>query len=252
MAQLTSVLYLVAGAALFGMLLQFAAPPAAWIALTLLLHASRSWPVWPGQAYLWCAVFIAVALGYRGIMPIPGPAYFVQCAMMAVTVTLPFTIDRAAALKFGALGSTLIFPIAFAAVEFLRARFAPPATWGSIAYTQFGYAPLLQVAAAVGIWGITFLIAWFAGTFELAWSRGFDWNAIRAPVLACTTVLVVVVAGGTLRLLAAPTDRPSMRTATLNRPADLFIPGEMTRITEGRVPAADHAALAAKLVRARG
>ena len=32
----------------------------------------------------------------------------------------------------------------------------------------------MQVAAFVGIWGITFLMAWFASTFDWAWSRSFD------------------------------------------------------------------------------
>ena len=53
MAQLPWLLCLTAGAALFGALIRIAAPPATWIALTLLLHASRSWPAWPGQVYLW-------------------------------------------------------------------------------------------------------------------------------------------------------------------------------------------------------
>src|SRR6185369_8116699 len=171
-----------------------------------------------GQVYLWIAVFAALAIGYRGIMPIPGPAYFVACAMTAVTIVLPFVADRLTAFRLGALGSTLIFPVAFVAAEFLRSRFAPPATWGSIAYTQFGYAPLMQIAAVTGIWGITFLIAWFAGTAELAWSRGFDWSLIRTPVITFASVLALVVLGGTVRLALARTDCASMRTATLNRP----------------------------------
>ena len=40
----------------------------------------------------------------------------------------------------------------------------------------------MQVAA-VGIWGITFVVAWFASTSELAWSRDFNWTEIRGPVL---------------------------------------------------------------------
>ena len=72
-----------------------------------------------------------------------------------------------------------MFPLAFVAAEFLRSRLTPAATWGSIAYTQYGYLPLMQVAAFVGICGITFLIAWFASTVEWAWSRGFEWSVVR-------------------------------------------------------------------------
>ena len=139
--------------------------------------------------------------------------------------------------------------MAWVAAEFLRSRFTPAATWGSIAYTQYGYLPLMQVAAFVGIWGITFLIAWFASTFDWAWSRGFDWSVVRMPVLTYVAVLGVIVVGGTVRLALAPTDRASIRTATLNRPVDLFIPGEMTRIAEGRVSPDERERLTDKLTR---
>ena len=73
--------------------------------------------------------------------------------------------------------------MALVAAEFLRSRLVPGATWGSLAYTQYGYLALMQVAAVVGIWGLTFLVGWFASTFEMAWSRGFDWSVVGAPVL---------------------------------------------------------------------
>jgi apolipoprotein N-acyltransferase len=121
------------------------------------------------------------------------------------------------------------------AAEFLRSRFTPSATFGSMAYTQYGFLPFMQLAALVGIWGITFMIAWFASTFDWAWSRGFQWDVVRTPVLTYAAVFCAIVLGGAVRLALAPTDRPSIRVATLNRPVDLFLPGEITRIAEGRV-----------------
>ena len=247
MAQINSLIWLVAGASLLGLVERVAIPPATWIALTFILHASRSLPAWPGQASVWIALYLALLVGLRDMLPVPGPAYFTVAAFMTTSFALPFVIDRLIAPRLGGVASTLVFPAAFVAAEFLRSRFAPPATWGSIAYTQFGYLPVMQIAAVVGIWGITFLVAWFASTFELAWSHRFDWSAVRTPVLTFAAVLTLVVIGGTLRLVVAPTDRGSMRAATMNRPSDLFVPGEMTRITEGRVSPEDHAIFAAKL-----
>jgi apolipoprotein N-acyltransferase len=137
--------------------------------------------------------------------------------------------------------------MAFVAAEFLRSRFAPGATWGAIAYTQYGYLALMQVAAVVGIWGLTFLPAWFAATFELAWSRGFASSSVQMPVLTCAAAIGAALVCGAVRLALAPTDGASLRIATLNRPADLFIPGEITHIAEGRVSAADRDRLNAKL-----
>src|SRR5262249_2428256 len=115
--------------------------------------------------------------------------------------------------------------------------------------TQYGNLPLMQLAALAGMWGITFLIAWFASTFTMAWSRGFDWGAVRTPILTYALVLVAAMVGGSVRLVLAPTDRPSVRMAALNRPLDLFVPGEMTRIAEGSVLPTGRQRLADKLER---
>src|SRR5260221_9078734 len=184
MPQTISLIWLVAGAALIGVVTRVAIPPATWLAVVFLLHASRSMPAATGLPCVWLALYAALLVGNPGMMPMPRPAYFVTVALMAASAALPVVLDRFAAPRLGVVGSTLIFPMAWVAAEFLPSRFTPQATWGSIAYTQYGYLPLMQVAAFVGIWGITFLIAWFASTFDWAWSRGFEWNVVRVPVLA--------------------------------------------------------------------
>ena len=249
MVQAASLICLVVGALLVAVVTHIAVPPATWLALILLLHASRSMPAVLGILYLWLAVYAALAIGNRGIVPVPGAAYFGIVAFLATTVSLPFVLDRFVAPRLGALGSTLIFPVAFVAAEFLRSRLSPAATWGSLAYTQYGNLPLMQLAAFVGLWGITFLMAWFASTFDWAWSRSFAWDVVRTPVLTCAAVVALAVAGGSIRLALAPSDRPSLRMATLNRPVDLFAPGEMTRIAEGRVSSEERTRLAQKLTR---
>ena len=248
MAQGASLISLVVGASLLAVATRTAIPPAIWLALTFLLHGTRSLPALPGLSCAWLAIYAALAVGNRGILPVSGAAYFGIVAFYAATLALPFAIDRWAAPAAGVL-STLIFPIALAAVEFLRARFAPPATWGSIAYTQFGYLPLMQASAFVGIWGITFVVAWFASTLEWSWARGFELNVVRIPLATCLGVIGAIVVAGSVRLALAPTDLPTMRAATLNRPVDLFAPGEMTRIAEGRLSTDERLRLAGKLSR---
>jgi len=85
--------------------------------------------------------------------------------------------------------------------------------------------------------------------FEWAWGRSFDWSVVRAPLVTAAAVLAAIVVGGSVRLALAPTDRPSLRMAALNRPVDLFGPGEMTRIAEGRVSADERMRLTVKLTR---
>jgi apolipoprotein N-acyltransferase len=249
MAQAFPLVCIAVGAALLGIVTRGAIPPLTWVALAALLHGFRSIDTPWGSVYLGVALYVALAIGNRGIIPVPGPAYFLINAAITTTVVLPFLLDRVAARTLGPLTSTLIFPLAWVTLEFLRSRLTPSTTWGSIAYTQYGVLPLMQLAAFVGIWGITFVIAWSAATLDLLWSRGWEWSLVRLPVLACASVLVAIALGGSFRLVWAPTDRASTRVATLNRPADLFVKGEMTRVTEGRVSAEDRPQFERKLAK---
>ena len=249
MAQAGSLVLLLVGASLFGVATRVAFPPAAWIGLAALVHASRSMRTVPGVPLLWLALYVSLGIAKRDTLPVPGPIYMVILAVEATIVTLPFVVDRIVSPRIGGVAATLVFPMALVTAEFLRSRFTPAASWGSIAYSQYGFMPLMQVAAVAGIWGITFVVAWFASTFELAWSRGFNWTEIRGSVLTCGVALLAILLAGCIRLMAAPTDRASIRTATLNRPIDLFGPGEMTKISEGRVSASEREPFNAKLSR---
>ena len=228
-------LSLTLGAFLLAMVTRVAVPPATWLAFALLLYATRSMPVGAGLVSLLVVSFAALAVGNRGVIPLNGPAYFGVIAFSSIAMTLPFALDRFLLGRVGGVWFTLIFPAAFVAIEFLKSRITPAATWGSIAYTQYGYLPVMQLAALAGIWSVTFAITWFASTAEWAWSRHFDWNTVRTPLLVCGGVVGGLLLAGAVRVALAGTEGRTMRVATLNRPVDLFVPGEMTRITEGRV-----------------
>src|SRR4029453_7100600 len=249
MSLAASFLSLTVGALLVAVLTRVAIPPTTWLALHPLLHATRSMPAGPGVLSLFVAAYLALAIGNRGVIPVAGPGYFAIIAVFSMAMTVPFALDRFAVQRFGGVGMTLIFPVAFVAVEFLKSRVTPAASWGSIAYTQYGYLPIMQIAALVGLWGITFAITWFASTAEWAWSRGFEWSTVRTPVLLCAGVLGTMVLAGAIRVALAGTEASSLRIATLNRPVDLFVPGEMTRITEGRVRPEELAQMTDKLRR---
>lgn len=240
---------LAAGGLLLMLVTRTAVPPATWMALVFLLHAARSLPAVVGLTSLLVVVYAALAVGNWNVIPVPGPAYFAVVAGNASLMLLPFVFDRVLLPRLDGIGMTLAFPVTFVAFEFLKSRITPAATWGSIAYTQYGYLPIMQVAALVGIWGITFAIAWFASTIEWTWRHHFEWPLVRLPLIVCVSVLGTVVLIGAVRVALARTDSSAIRMATLNRPVDLFVPGEMTRITEGRVRADEMSQVAVKLAR---
>jgi apolipoprotein N-acyltransferase len=118
---------------------------------------------------------------------------------------------------------------------------------GSAAYTQFGVLSLMQLAAFTGIWGITFLMTWFASVVNWAWDRGFEWTAIRPVAAGYLCVLALVLLLGSGRLVLAPSNQNFIRAAAITFPTGLFVPGEVTRILEGRIDPAERAATREKL-----
>src|SRR5215470_10644193 len=249
MAYVGPLALVIAGLALLDSSMHLPIPAAAWIGLLLILHGSRSLPAVATPPSVWFAATVILAIGERGTIPGSGAGYVLAVSLWSFTLMLPFAIDRTVAVRsmVTGVGSTLILPVAFVTIEFLRSRVTPNATWGSIAYTQYGALSLMQIAACAGIWGITFLMTWSASTLDLAWRHGLASPTARAPLLTFGCVFAAAIVGGTLRVGTASTERPTLRVATLNRPTDLFIPGEMTRITEGRVAPADRPSIDAKL-----
>jgi len=241
------LIWLVTGAALFGVISRYAVPPLAWIALPVLLHATRSMPVVRGMGWLWIALFVALAIARRDTMPMAPSIYLPIMTVEAALVVFVYLVDRVTAPRLSGIAATLVFPLALTTMEFLRSRLTPGASWGSIAYSQYGLAPVMQVAAVAGLWGITFLLGWFGSVAELAWRIG--WAPARGPLAACGIVVGAVLVAGSVRVARAPTDGRVIRAATLNRPTGFFPPGEMTRISEGRVDPVDRDRVREKLTR---
>src|SRR4249920_3164770 len=94
MAQAGSLVLLLVGASLFGVATRVAFPPAAWIGLAALVHASRSIRAVPGVPLLWLALFVSLAIAKRDTMPVPGPIYMAILVVEATIVTVPFLVDR--------------------------------------------------------------------------------------------------------------------------------------------------------------
>jgi apolipoprotein N-acyltransferase len=249
MAHVGSLALVITGLTLLAGSLHLPIPIAGWIGLLMALHGSRFLPASTAMVTVWIASVAIVGIAERGSIPASGVAYLLIVVVLGFTLMVPFAIDRASgSFARGGVGSTLVFPVAFVATEFLRSRVLPNATWGSIAYSQYGALSLMQIAALTGIWGIVFLMAWSASTFDLGWRHSFASPTARLPLLVFGCVFAAAVGAGTLRLARASTDRPTLRAATLNRPVDLFVPGEMARITEGSIAPADRPSIDAKLI----
>jgi apolipoprotein N-acyltransferase len=213
---------------------------AAWLAPVFLLRfvRRRSWRVWVPILYV--VEIAASAFQFRGMIPIPGAGYYISLAVTAIPTLIPYALDRWLARRIGGVTSTLVFPCAWTVLDYLSS-FGPYGSWGAAGYSQYGDLPLLQTLSVTGLWGITFLIGWFAAVCNYVWEEG--WNCKRARVGACVcaaTIAVVILLGG-LRITLFPPATETVRIASLSKKNVGAEPGKDVwgRLLENRATTSD-------------
>ena len=210
-------------------------PLAAWLFPVLLLRFTRTTGPWAGTAWTWAAHLAAAAFWvYESAMG-SGPVVLAGAAALSAVQTVPFLLDRLLAPRLGRWTGMLVFPAAVAATEFLITLLSPFGTaYGSLAVTQHGDLPLLQVTSVTGGYGIGFLIAWSAAAVNGFWQEPS--RPAARPATACAAVLAAVALAGGARLALLPHDGRTVRIAGVS-PARTVVAAEhaaLARIPGGR------------------
>jgi len=149
-----------------------------------------------------------------------------------VVFSIPFLADRFLTLKIKGFLGTLIFPSAVVIIEFILS--APPAnSWFSLAYTQYGNLPLVQLVSITGIWGISFLIAWFASIVNWAWEQKFELQKIKKGVSIYFGIFIFILLFGGAYITFLPVNSDTVRVAAITRSFDIDIEAKSCK---GEVP----------------
>lgn len=181
----------------------------AWLPAIFNLRFLRGRPVRSGFVLLALTGFVVISIAWYGLLAAPLPVFLVTMAVNAFIGSLPFLVDRLLTPRLARDGrspfyATLLYPLAATAIEFLSLSANPMGSFGAQAYSQYGLLPLMQIVSLTGLWGLTFLIAWFASVVNWAWEQGFAWKPIRSGVVIYAAILLAVLGYGGVRLLAAP------------------------------------------------
>ncbi len=196
---------------------RWAIPLAVWFAPLFLLRFVRfQRPLW---GYLLASLVraAAAAVTLQGIIPAPAVIFYPLVLFLALLTSLPYLADRLITPRLSGFTGTLVFPTAYITVEYLGS-FGPFGAFSSMANTQYGNLPLMQLAAVTGLYGITFLITWFATVVNWAWERGFAWAQVRGGVLLYAGILSAVLLAGGARLALFPPQATQVRVAGLSAP----------------------------------
>ncbi len=170
----------------------------AWIAPVFLLMYTRRVKWW------WLLLFFAAVSVSGGISQtcnnlqhLPevdvfnGISYGIFCS-------LPFVIDKLLYRKGKGFYYSLIFPASVALVEFAVSQLI--GTFGSVAHTQYEFWPLMQLGAVTGIFGIWFMVAWFASVVNWMVENRNERRVYSKGVVIYAGALLMVVTFGVFRV----------------------------------------------------
>jgi len=188
---------------------------AAWIAPACLLRFVRTQPLWRGLGLIYAVLAIMRGITYRGMIPIPGIFYFLFLAVAGLFAGAPYFVDRLLAPRLSSRLRVFVFPTAFVLIQFAISQ-GPHGSWGSVAYTQAGNLPLLQSLSVVGIWGIAFLIGWFASAFNQLLEQGSQSAMGLRSIAVFAGVYIGIISIGGARLALFPPRSETVRVASLS------------------------------------
>ncbi len=171
-----------------------------WLALLpLLLIAPRVRPraALTATVGAWLIGQLNVVGYYHGALQMPVAAVAGVVLIGATLAVGTVLFARLLFLRDRITTAILVVPALWVLGEYAVAHLLPHGAWWSLAYTQAGVRPIIQLTALTGIWGMTYLL--IAIPIGLA-------AAPRDPVLAGGILLVLVVAAGSWSIgtLTAP------------------------------------------------
>jgi len=197
-------------------------PLAAWLGPLFLLRFTRTRKPLSGFALAWLASAVAMLFFLYQSQLLDDPLVIMVCLLLSALLTFPYLLDRLITprLRLGSgLLATLLFPLSRVVFEYVTSFTPTIGSIFSLAYTQYGSLPLLQIISVTGIYGVSFLIAWFASVGNWIWEQGFVWPRIRAVTLLYSGLLALVLLGGSLRPALFPPSAQTVRVAGISASA---------------------------------
>jgi len=173
-------------------------PPAAWVAPIFLIALINQIKPWKSYVLAVSLLFLSSLVAYYKVMPFPGIFFVIMVLIMSLQTAVPFWLNRLLYPRLMGWKKTLVLPVALVAFEYINS-FGGGGTWGSLAYTQVSNFHLIQTASLTGIWGITFLIGWFASIFVWVMDEHWNWTTVSKTVVFFGATLLSLLLYGLIK-----------------------------------------------------
>jgi apolipoprotein N-acyltransferase len=192
-------------------------PLAVWLAPIVMIRFLRENRILAGVTIGLLLNILIYIIKWNGILMFTGLMHVLIFTGVGILYFIPYIIDRLVHPKFShSFLSTLVLPLSWSSTEFLFTKLGY-GTWSLMAYSQYGNLPLLQIISITGMYGVTFLITWFASMINWVIEKKFAWLIIRSGVLLYLSVmLLVLLYGGARTGQLFKTDLTTVKVASIS------------------------------------
>ena len=118
--------------------------------------------------------------------------------LLAVLFLIPFILDKALYKHLPKFAASFIYPSGVVAIELLNSlTIGTSHTFGE---SQFALPPLVMTSSLLGVFGLSFLVAWFASMINYLWEEEWIINKLGYPGLVYIAVMAVVLIYGGIEI----------------------------------------------------
>jgi apolipoprotein N-acyltransferase len=128
----------------------------------------------------------------------PWPAAVLTMVLLALLWVLLVGQARRVMTATASPWAVLTYPLLWCAADTLLAHLHPDANWSSLAYSQAGFAPALQIVALAGVAGLVFVLSLVPAALAYAVVRG--WRAARFPLALASALVLACFGFGAARM----------------------------------------------------
>jgi apolipoprotein N-acyltransferase len=193
--------------------------PLMWLApLPVLLFANRA--TWWGAAL---AGALGVMLGllnlwgyFHTLLHMPPPILAQIYLSEGIIYALAISLYRALVQRGAYWSALLAFPAVLVCFEFLMNLTSPHGTAGSLAYSQLGFLPFLQLASVTGPWGMSFLLVSFSTALAIGLHVYPEEPKQAGKLMGVTAMVLVVVLGLGAWRLHEPVRGPQVKVGLVS------------------------------------
>lgn len=197
---------------------RFVIPIASWTAPIFIVHFYKTNKNAKGIILPLLIWILTILFSFKGVPDIGGWIEYLVLTALGIVFYLPFLIDAVIGAKLKDFKFTFILPLAGVTFEYIVSLVSPYGTWGSLAYTQYGNLPLMQLASVTGIWGISFVLYWFYACVNWIWLNEFKINKIKnGAAIFLFSFTLIMLFGGLRDIILNPTSK-TVKVASISVP----------------------------------